>query len=107
MRKLESGEESKALDAERPSTSSGSGTGVSGQAPEKKMRKKWTMEETQMLVEGCNKVCAYSISFFLPVVACSYFCLLHFTCDDVGVLCILTRLFRLAARCGELEGDLE
>lgn len=25
---------------------------------EKKMRKKWTTEETQMLVDGCNKVCA-------------------------------------------------
>lgn len=25
---------------------------------EKKPRKKWTMEETQMLVNGCNKVCA-------------------------------------------------
>ncbi len=24
--------------------------------PEKKARKKWTMEETQMLVEGCNRV---------------------------------------------------
>ena len=24
--------------------------------PEKKPRKKWTMEETQMLVAGCNKV---------------------------------------------------
>lgn len=26
--------------------------------PEKKARKKWTMEETQMLVEGCNRVSA-------------------------------------------------
>jgi len=25
--------------------------------PEKKPRKKWTPEETQMLVEGCNRVC--------------------------------------------------
>jgi hypothetical protein len=30
---------------------------------EKKARKKWTMEETQMLVEGCNRVSALSSSY--------------------------------------------
>ena len=30
---------------------------------EKKLRKKWSQEETQMLVEGCNKVCALVCSF--------------------------------------------
>ena len=30
--------------------------------PEKKPRKKWTMEETQMLVSGCNKVRSDSVS---------------------------------------------
>ena len=30
--------------------------------PEKKPRKKWTMEETQMLVSGCNKVRRDSVS---------------------------------------------
>jgi hypothetical protein len=29
--------------------------------PEKKVRKKWTMEETQMLVDGCNKVCISAV----------------------------------------------
>ena len=33
---------------------------------EKKARKKWTMEETQMLVEGCNRVSA------LPSLSSSY-----------------------------------
>ena len=30
---------------------------------EKKQRKKWTMEETQMLVDGCNRVryCLFSV----------------------------------------------
>jgi hypothetical protein len=37
--------------------------------PEKKARKKWTMEETQMLVEGCNRV---RLPFFslLPYPSC-------------------------------------
>lgn len=26
---------------------------------EKKPRRKWTMQETQMLVAGCNKVCGF------------------------------------------------
>lgn len=30
---------------------------------EKKQRKKWTMEETQMLVDGCNKV-SHQLIFF-------------------------------------------
>lgn len=34
--------------------------------PEKKARKKWTMEETQMLVEGCNRVGLLSARFPLP-----------------------------------------
>jgi hypothetical protein len=34
--------------------------------PSKKQRKKWTLEETQMLVDGCNKVRRYImyVSFF-------------------------------------------
>lgn len=66
VRKLESGEGSKAADAERLTGAVvggvGASTGVAGSVSvgtgaEKKMRKKWTMEETQMLVEGCNRVC--------------------------------------------------
>lgn len=30
--------------------------------PEKKQRKKWSEEETQMLVKGCNKVCTLILS---------------------------------------------
>ena len=33
--------------------------------PEKKARKKWTMEETQMLVEGCNRVGATFFALLL------------------------------------------
>ncbi|EIM84329.1 uncharacterized protein STEHIDRAFT_148425, partial [Stereum hirsutum FP-91666 SS1] len=63
VRKLESGEGSKAADAERLTGGAvnvgtgvaGSGSGSVGTGAEKKMRKKWTMEETQMLVEGCNR----------------------------------------------------
>jgi hypothetical protein len=29
--------------------------------PEKKQRKKWTKDETQMLVDGCNKVRAFTV----------------------------------------------
>ena len=36
---------------------SSSTAGSSHSSMEKKQRKKWTMEETQMLVNGCNKVC--------------------------------------------------
>jgi hypothetical protein len=32
---------------------------------EKKPRKKWTKEETQMLVDGCNKVRALTVSLLL------------------------------------------
>lgn len=73
LRKLESGEPVKVGGGDedeprRPSTSSGvmstgAGTGASASPPEKKVRKKWTMEETQMLVEGCNRVCP-SLSLF-------------------------------------------
>ncbi|KAF4588468.1 hypothetical protein EYR40_010019 [Pleurotus pulmonarius] len=34
---------------------SGSAEGAAGPSSEKKQRKKWTTEETQMLVDGCNK----------------------------------------------------
>lgn len=37
---------------------SSSTAGSSQPSMEKKQRKKWTMEETQMLVNGCNKVCS-------------------------------------------------
>jgi Myb-like DNA-binding domain len=36
--------------------------------PEKKARKKWTMEETQMLVEGCNRVGLLLLSSLLHLV---------------------------------------
>ena len=35
---------------------------MNGEKPEKKPRKKWTMEETQMLVAGCNKVRSVVVS---------------------------------------------
>ena len=47
MRKLASGESSRAADLSPPPPPP---------PPEKKARKKWTMEETHMLVEGCNRV---------------------------------------------------
>jgi hypothetical protein len=42
---------------------------------EKKARKKWTMEETQMLVEGCNRVSPLPSPFVILLWgnACSYF----------------------------------
>lgn len=50
---------STALPAENGSSAAKSSKGVSTPSsdPPKKPRKKWTMEETQMLVNGCNKVC--------------------------------------------------
>ena len=51
---------------------------MNSEKPEKKPRKKWTMEETQMLVAGCNKVrgvvvsgtrCARSNYYWCIVVA--------------------------------------
>ena len=38
------------------SSTAGPGTVPPADKPEKKPRKKWTMEETKMLVAGCNKV---------------------------------------------------
>jgi hypothetical protein len=38
--------------------------------PEKKARKKWTMEETQMLVEGCNRVGVFQPPYVLWGIAC-------------------------------------
>jgi hypothetical protein len=36
--------------------------GLGGRTLEKKTRKKWSMEETEMLVAGCNKVIPFSVS---------------------------------------------
>lgn len=40
--------------------------------PEKRQRKKWSEEETQMLVNGCNVVSGFVISFVLSKDADSY-----------------------------------
>jgi hypothetical protein len=37
------------------------GVGYPGGIPDKKVRKRWTTEETQMLVDGCNRVCLWHI----------------------------------------------
>lgn len=81
VRKLESGEGSKAADAERLTGGAvnvgagvaGSGSVGVGTGAEKKMRKKWTMEETQMLVEGCNRVCLSSFFSLLPDASLFFF----------------------------------
>lgn len=52
-------EDSASADLCVPTASTSSPAGVAGNSntePAKKPRKKWTMEETQMLVDGCNKV---------------------------------------------------
>lgn len=45
----------------------GVGVGVG----EKKLRKKWTMEETQMLVTGCNRVRSCSLLVVFSKLTCS------------------------------------
>ncbi len=60
--------------------------------PEKKARKKWTMEETQMLVEGCNRVCPPLPSIIL---------LWGNACSPSSPIS------PSAARRGQLESDLE
>jgi hypothetical protein len=59
---------------------------------EKKARKKWTMEETQMLVEGCNRVSA----------------LLPFVIQPWGNACSSSSpISPLTARRGQLESDIK
>lgn len=96
VRKLESGEGSKAADAERLTggavnvgagvAGSGSVSVSVGTGAEKKMRKKWTMEETQMLVEGCNRVCLSSFSLsLLPDASHSFIIIYHYLIVLVSV----------------------
>ena len=60
---------------------------------EKKARKKWTVEETQMLVEGCNRVSALPFPFVIL--------LWGNACSSPSPISPLT------ARRGQLESDLE
>ena len=47
---------------------------MTSEKPEKKPRKKWTMEETQMLVAGCNKVRRRVVSGICRVRPNLYWC---------------------------------
>ncbi len=70
--------------------------------PEKKARKKWTVEETQMLVEGCNRVSIRPLHPILVTILLSpSFCSLPHIAGYRMLISLRT------AWCRQLESDLE